>query len=371
MTPATAISHLPASRRTRFPSVSALQQRLARAKTAYAARLLDCSAVDCIDSAERAPRAGDFVLARIQGLGHHDRLELATGRRAQLHVGDEVLLCYGSRYAPDQFEALVPGDLDACDLVAAGGLASRMQSRHRRMKMPTALLPLGLLCDRSGEVINLERFGLSDRAPSATRPPVIAVLGTSMNSGKTTTAQSLVRGFIQRGLRAAAAKVTGTGAGGDRWSLADGGAFPVLDFTDAGVPSTFGLRPDRVESIFATLVANLADTAPDVIVLEIADGLFQRETAALLRAAVFRDTVDGIAFAAGEALGAKAGVEMLIAGGHPVLAVSGLITASPLAAREAGAAVPVPVVPVGDIAAGLWLPDLSEIRSARLARKAA
>ena len=344
-----------------------LPARLAAAKIAYAARLLDLRAVAAVHAARRAPRAGDFVLARVQSLGHHERLELASGRRAQLHVGDEVIVCYGSRYAPDQFEAIVPGDLEACDLVAAGGVASRMHSRHQRMKAPTALLPAGLLGDASGAVLNLERFGLPARSVPAGRPPVIAVVGTSMNSGKTTTVQSLVRGFVQRGQRVAAAKVTGTGAGGDRWSAADAGAFPVLDFTDAGVPSTFRLAPRRVESLFATLVAHLVDTAPDVIVLEVADGLFQRETAALLESQVFRDTVDAIAFAAGEALGAKAGIELLQARRHRVVAVSGLITASPLASREAAQAVSVPVVAVSEIAAGLWLPDVLQLRRPRAA----
>ena len=344
-----------------------LAARLAATKIAYAARLLDLHAVAAVDAARRVPRAGDFVLARVHSLGHHERLELASGRRAQLHVGDEVIVCYGSRYAPDQFEAIVPADLDACDLVAAGGVASRTHSRHQRMKAPTVLQPAGLLCDASGAVLNLERFGLPVRSAAPVRPPVVAVVGTSMNSGKTTTVRSLVRGFVQRGLRVAAAKVTGTGAGGDRWSAADAGAFPVLDFTDAGVPSTFGLPLRRVESLFTTLVAHLADTSPEVIVLEVADGLFQRETAALLESRAFRDTVDAIAFAAGEALGAKAGIDMLQARKHRVVAVSGLITASPLASREAAQAVSVPVVPVGEIAAGLWLPDVLHSRRSRAA----
>ena len=346
-------------------------QRLAGAKTAYSARHVDLHAVGGVDSSERAPRAGDVVFARIQSLGQHGHLELGSGRRAQLHVGDEVIVCYGSRYAPDQFEALLPGDMGPCDLVAGGGLASRMHSRHAKMRAPTVIVPVGMLIDRAGEVINLQRWGLPARAVSPVRPPVIAVLGTSMNSGKTTTCQSLVRGFVQRGIRVAAAKVTGTGAGADRWSVTDAGASPVLDFTDAGVPSTFGLPQRQVESIFATLVANLADASPEVIVLEVADGLFQRETAALIDSDAFRCSVDAVVFAAGEAMGAKAGVEMLQSRDHPVIAVSGLITASPLATREAGSAVTVPVVPNGEIAGGIWLPELSAIRRARPVRQAA
>lgn len=348
-----------------------LRLRLDRAKCAYSARHLDLDVAATLDATERAPCPGDVVLARVQALGQHPNLELATGRRAQLHVGDEIVVCYGSRYAPDQFEALIPADLGPCDLVAGGGLASRMHSHHAKMKAPTSIVPVGLLRDVAGEIVNVARTGLAARTLPASRPPVIAVLGTSMNSGKTTTCQSLVRGFVQRGVRVAAAKVTGTGSGGDRWSVVDAGASPVLDFTDAGVPSTFGLEPGRVESILATLVATLADAAPDVIVLEIADGLLQRETAALVDSPLFRETVDAVVFAAGEAMGAIAGVERLQAKGLPIVAVSGLITASPLAAREAASSIDVPVVPNGEIACGVWLPALARIGSEADARRAA
>ena len=341
---------LPSSPIVRMPGRS-VRSRLAQAKIAYAARLLPADLVAAIEHEGRTARAGDFVLARVERLGQHERLELATGRRAQLHVGDEIVVCYGSRYAPDQYEAFAPSDLGPCDLVAGGGLASRVQSRHHRMRPPTALEPMGLLCDGDGHALNLQRCGLPTRAPARTRAPVLAVVGTSMNSGKTTTAASLVHGFAQRGLRVAAAKVTGTGAGADKWCVVDAGASPALDFTDAGVPSTFGLAPRQVESIFATLVASLADVSR------------WKRPSALLQSQAVRDMVDGVAFAAGEALGAKAGVAALLERGHRVVAVSGLLTASPLAMREAAQAVPVPVVSNGDIAAGLWLPDLGAMRA--------
>jgi len=348
-----------------------LQERLGRAKAAYTTRRVDLGAAVDLITEGRAPRAGDLVLARVTALGQHQRIELHSGRRAALHPGDEVVVCYGARYAPDQFESMLPDDLGDCDLVAGGGIASRTRCRHKRMKAPTALAPVGLLAGADGEPLNLAQWALPPRRAGHDRPPVLAVLGTSMNSGKTTTAQSLVRGYGQRGLRVAAAKVTGTGSGGDRWSVTDAGAFPVLDFTDAGVPSTFGLAPEAVECVLHTLVAALSDARPDVIVLEVADGLCQRETAALIASEAFRALVDGVLFAAGEALGARAGVEELTRAGFTPLAVSGLITASPLASREAAGLTGVAVVPNAEIAAGVWLPDLEALGSTGSVRAAA
>ena len=112
---------------------------------------------------------------------------------------------------------------------------------------------------------------------------------------------------------------------------------------DAGFPSTFRTTAAEVEGILATLTGHLAKAGMDVIVLEVADGLYQAETAALLDSPVFARTVNEVIFAAGDAMGAAAGVEWLRRKGLPVLAVSGLLTASPLAITEAANATGLPV----------------------------
>jgi hypothetical protein len=112
--------------------------RLGRAKIAYAThrvQLRDIQTLIASDTA--APRAGDLVLARVGRIGQHRRIELRNGRRAILFEGDEIVLCYGNRYAPDQFEAYVPGDLGPCQMAAAGGVAGRVVASHARMKAPT------------------------------------------------------------------------------------------------------------------------------------------------------------------------------------------------------------------------------------------
>ena len=72
--------------------------------------------------------------------------------------------------------------------------------------------------------------------------------------------------------------------------------------------------------------------------VEVADGLLHRESLDLLSSDLCRRTCHKLVFAAGEALGAKAGVDTLEAAGLPVWGVSGLVTASELARREASAA---------------------------------
>jgi hypothetical protein len=302
------------------------------------------------------------VLARVQRLGHHGRLHLPTGQRRHLFEGDEIVVAYGARYAGRQFEALVPARLEPCHLVAGGGIAARAVSWHARIRRgPTAIAPLGLVADASGRSINLADWALpAGPALGADRPRAIAVLGSSMDVGKSTLAAHLLRGLLRLGLHPGYAKLTGTGAGGDVWLAADAGAAPALDFTDAGFASTYRVPPREIERIARTLMAALAAAGVDVAVLEVADGLLQPETAALVRAEWFARLVDGALFAAADAMAAQAGVEQLRGLGLPVLAVGGRLTSSPLERREAALATELPVLAPRELAAPVTAQKLVE-----------
>lgn len=330
---------------TSAPGVQPLpRERLTSAKPAYTTRHVDLDlAAGLLVGA--APEVGDLVLATVTGLGQHVKLELPDGRRASLFPGDEVVVAYGHRYAPDQFEAEVPPDLGPCELVAAGGLAARVLASHGKMRPATTLAPVGLLVDATGRRVSLSSVRGAAPAPCAAehRPITVAVAGAAMNSGKTTTATHLVRGLRLAGLRVGAAKVTGTGAGGDVWMLGDAGAFPVYDFTNAGVPSTYRVDPEGVVDIFTELTDRLAEDGCEVVVLEVADGVYQDESAALLADPRFADRVDGVVFASYDALGATAGTQWLRDNGLDPMALSGVLSSSPLATREAVAATGLPV----------------------------
>lgn len=293
--------------------------------------------------ADVPPRAGDLVLCRVTEIGQHRFLGQVHGKRNRLFVGDLIVVAYGARYAPDQFQSEVPADLGPCDLVAGGGIAGRVVAAHSRMKAPTRVEPLGLATDEHGEVINLAHLARPVVPVLAPRPRTIAVLGTSMNAGKTTVAAALIRGLSLAGRRVGAAKVTGTGAPGDPTLMADAGASRVIDFTDLGFPTTYQLPMPQVIRVLRSAITDLTSHQADAIVLEVADGLLQQETAALLRTPEFRASVDGIVFAAGDSISAVAGVRQLREEGLPVLALSGVLTSSPLATAEAVTGVDIPV----------------------------
>lgn len=320
------------------------RERICNAKWAYATRRVSKAREWSLTKRPIVPRAGDLVLARVTRLGQHKRLELTDGRRAHLFVDDEIVVAYGNRYAPDQFESIVPENLGTCHLVAAGGIASQMVFKHDAVKNPTRLSPVGLLTDSEGKVVNLRDFALTTKSTVTRRPPVIAVVGSSMNSGKTTTAASLIRGLSQAGLSVHAGKVTGTGAGGDIWHFKDAGARKVMDFLDAGFPTTYLLPPAQVKQSFLTIMNHLFESEPDIVVLEVADGLYQTETAQLVASRTFNRYVDGVVFAAMDSLGGVYGVARLRQWAVNVVAVSGMVSRSPLGMREFQDACDLPVM---------------------------
>lgn len=325
---------------------------LERAKFAFTTRRVPTHDMQTVVMPHVRPSAGDLVLATVDELGSHQRLELPNGRRARIFPGDTIVVCYGNRYAPDQFEALVPDDLSSCELVAGGGVAGREVCRHERMTMPTRIIPIGLVGDVAGQPLNLADYSVRIDG-AAPKIPVVLVFGTSMNSGKTMTAGSLVRGFATAGARVGGVKATGTGSGGDLWFMKDMGAVHASDFIDIGLASTYMARSEYIEQGVFDLIDHAALAGCEIAVVEIADGLQHAETATLLQSSRLRERACGVVFAAYDALGAHRGVETLKANGHRVFAVSGQLTRSPLAVREAANSVSAAVISPIQIQSGM------------------
>lgn len=334
-----------------MPLIAFPEARRRKAKRAFTTRRVPEGDMKTLISGAEKPETGDLVLATVREIGKQKKLELPTGRRATMLPGDEILVCYGARYAPDQFEAMVSLDLGPCDLVAAGGVAGDEICRHDKMLAPTSIEPIGLVGDADGRRINIARYAMP--APLETRPiKVVLVAGTAMNSGKTFTAASLIHGFAQHGFSTAGVKSTGTGSGGDLWSMADHGADFVADFTDVGMASTY-LQPDaRIRDGVIRLIQCAAEAGCDVAVVEIADGLHHRETNTLMRDPTLREMSVGVVFAAYDSMGASVGAKMLAEMGHKVLAISGQVMRSPLAARETREASGAPLFDPMEIRAG-------------------
>ncbi|MGC3936860.1 hypothetical protein ACOTTU_03540 [Roseobacter sp. EG26] len=286
--------------------------------------------------------AGDLVLCQILEVGQHKNIQLSDRRNSTSYPGDLVVLCLGDRYAPDQFLCRAEIHDGPMQLAAGGGIVGIVEQSHARMRPPTAVMPLGLLTNASGKVMNVSDYALPAKAPNRD-VTVFGVFGASMNSGKTTAAASLAHGLRRAGYRVAGIKATGTGAFGDFNAFEDAGV-PVTDFTDAGMATTYKMPLERIERGFDTLVATAAANGANMVIVEIADGVFQRETRAILNKSRIRERLDGILFAAPDALGAFGGVTVLERYGLSPFAISGMVSCSPLATAEAAEITGLPIL---------------------------
>jgi hypothetical protein len=297
----------------------------------------------------REPQLGDLVICSVTSVGAHDSLENAHGRRARLYPGDIVVGAYGNRYATDYYEGYLPTSTQA-HLLTAGGVVGVVASAHTRRAEPTELEVIGALTDQEGLPLSLEDFSMRVSPPTRAELGTVVVVGSSMSAGKTTTASAMVNGWTRAGLTAAAGKVTGSGSGKDRWMYVDAGATAVIDFLDFGMPSTFGYPVERLGATMVWIRDALAHLGSAVVVLELADGLLQAETSALMT--YLPGFADRVVLAVSDALSAVAGVRILNELGAPVGAISGLISASPLASREASEATGLDVLSPAALANG-------------------
>ena len=76
--------------------------RQAHSKVAFTTRRVPSTAMKTLIMGPIRPRSGDLVLARVERLGYQTRLELPCGRKACLHVGDEIVDTWRENYPYDE-----------------------------------------------------------------------------------------------------------------------------------------------------------------------------------------------------------------------------------------------------------------------------
>ena len=323
-------------------------------KWAYVTHVVPIEAI--VDWEKRAdnPRIGDVALHRVLQLGKHTRMDNRERRSHYLLPGDLVATAYGNRYATDQYEGFVPPASDQYHMLSIGGVCGMVATKNSAMPDPTTLEFVGFAVNGKGKIVNLRDHRLTPVPETAKKRTFRAILsvGASMNSGKTTTAAMAIRGLTSAGYRVCAAKLTGTGAIKDLQFMRDAGAEEVLDFTDYGCPSTSRTSIRKLLRLARTLQSHLEVRKPDFVVYEIADGIFQRETALMLSSAEFRSRVDYALFSSPDALAAESGKRALARYRLNLIGFSGIVSASPLGKEEVYRATGIPCLSSVELSQG-------------------
>lgn len=211
---------------------------------------------------------GDFVVGRV--VGERNRLyecETKTGRMADLVRGDLLVGALGKRSATLEGVGdwrAVGDDLELDSLTSAGLLGGATSI--------SPMLPYLMRLEYLGHVVRQDvKLNMMDfvtpAAPRALDIPVVLLIGTSMSSGKTTAGQVIIRALKYLDVDVVGAKLTGAARYRDILKFRDAGARRVIDFVDAGLPSTV-CSEERFRTAFELMLSKIAAWDAQVLVAE-------------------------------------------------------------------------------------------------------
>ncbi|WP_299438514.1 hypothetical protein [uncultured Aquimarina sp.] len=311
------------------------------------------------------PAAGDVAIFEVIHIGSLNAIQDFEGRNSYIFPGDKIMLAFGNRYASNQFEGYVPEKYQQeYDLIGKGGVAGTVVSMFYKLELkgPTKLKLVGYVTEKQGDVINTmyyHRRPVKFNSKKIRNFKTILSIGSSMDSGKTTTAAYLCRGLKTSGYQVAYIKLTGTVFNKDRMLAYDCGADVVSDFSEFGFPSTYLCTTDTIMDLYEGLLSEVAAAQPDYVVIEVADGLYQQETRALLNHSLFTETIDHVILSCCDSLAVNSGVQLLSPiFGDRLFALAGLFTGSPLLVAEVESQSSVPILTLDKLLKSDLLIDL-------------
>lgn len=266
---------------------------------------------------------GVVVAARVlTDKSTYNQIELPNGRMAQVKRGDVVAGCLGHRNALFGYSGRIPESLapgDRIHLLNLGGVLGLCDGVHPDLGAPFECEVLGsvltfpVLGERIARPARIGNGALPARPALELRgTPVVAVLGSCMNAGKTAAAVALVRELAHRGLTIDGAKATGVSLRRDILALEDAGARSTAIFTDFGIVSTSSHNAAAATRMLLTQLATASGDRPDLILLELGDGLLGAYGVdAILADRELRAAFSASVFAANDPVAAWGGVELL------------------------------------------------------------
>ena len=255
----------------------------------------------------------------------YNKLELTSGRMAQVKRGDVVVGALGHRKALFGYSGHLPEKLEPGDEVQVlniGGVLGICDSINANFGQPFNAKVLGTVLDFPilGERISVPaRVGsqeLQTDVPLNTRGvPVVALAGTCMDSGKTAAACAIISRLRHLGLSVAAFKATGVALRRDILAMEDAGASVTSIFSDYGVVATTNENGPAVTKTMLNELAQGVDSpafVPDVIVFELGDGILgSYGVEAILKDAEIGEALSCLILCANDPVGATGGVDLL------------------------------------------------------------
>ena len=263
---------------------------------------------------------GVLIAVRVlNNKNRYNQLELTSGRMATVNQGDIVVGALGHRKALLGYSGYLPKSLQVgstIQILNIGGVMGICDSANPDVGPPFD-------CEVLGTVLHFpflgERIGVPARVGSRTLDPkalldtrgvpVVALAGTCMDSGKTAAACAIVSRLRHQGMHVAACKATGVSLRRDILAMEDAGAQETMIFSDLGVVATTEVNGP---ALTRSLLSGLAEFRPDVIVIELGDGLLGAYgVEAILEDKSIRDAFTAVILCANDPVAAWGGAKIL------------------------------------------------------------
>lgn len=263
---------------------------------------------------------GVLVAVRVlNNKSRYNQLELTSGRMATVNMGDVVVGALGHRNALRGYSGHLPEKLsqgDQVQILNIGGVIGICDSANPDVGPPFNCEVLGTvlefpyLGERIGVPARVGSSTLDPNAPLQTNGvPVVALAGTCMDSGKTAAACAIVGRLRHLGFKVAACKATGVSLRRDVLAMEDAGAADTMIFSDLGVVTT---TAENGPALTRSLLSGLGSKSPDVIVLELGDGLLGTYgVAAILADDQIRAALTAVILCANDPVSAWGGAKIL------------------------------------------------------------
>ena len=211
----------------------------------------------------------------LEDKARYNQLEDADGAFHTIRAGDVLVGALGERRALKGYSGCVPRRIQAGDtlhVLNMGGIIGRCTSDHPDLGPALPVEVLGAVqVEESGQWRHacIQDYAIAPAQTLTEAAPLVMVSGSSMDTGKTYAACQIIQALTERGLRVAAAKLTGAALLRDVRAMREHGATATATFTDAGIVASTGAD---MRAPAKGLIAHLSAGAPDALVLELGDG---------------------------------------------------------------------------------------------------
>jgi hypothetical protein len=276
------------------------------------------------------PKEGDLVLVRcLDSRGAYDSVDDWRGIGVKLYRGDVFVGVLATRRSGTKLTGIVPTREvkrgDRLDLIAIGGQVGQATSKTRYAAARALPLEvLGFFSGPRGKIANIADARIVQPAASLENfdpARVFVVAGTSAEAGKTTFVCNFNIGLkkVNPRVKTAAIKACGTGRPKDSIVHRSANYDHVVDFVDAGWPTTYGIGADDYLNLLSGML-RYALAKAEIVVVEVGGDFLDARAPETLSYLVGRGARCGIVV--NDAMGALEGMRRLRALGADPFAVS-------------------------------------------------